>query len=177
MPDPEVPDDPQTTGDVPTGYVDVHKNAWNETIEDMWALEEELQAEGWETIETAAGHTGLNTPTGDDERAEMVHIVPDSDGEAISEALQAGEFPKYDVYRQKVDNWVFEVIVLLDPGTEQAILIAAEFELRGTTPAIERTHETGELYTVIKFLDGELVGSLRHESPEKFFPEYESYEP
>jgi len=177
MPDPDGADDPQAAADVPSGYVDVHKNAWNETLEDMWALEEELQAEGWTTIETAAGHTGLSTPLAEDDRAEMIHIVPDSDGEAIRDAFEAGEFPKYDVYRQRVHNWAFAVIVLLDPGTEQAILIASEFELTEADPAIEWTHETGELYTVIKFLDGEVIGELRHDNPEKFFPNYDEYAP
>lgn len=175
MPDTNVPEEVDPPSEHASGYTEAHKNAWNETLEDMWTLEQRLQDDGWETIETAAGHTELATLNKDSDTPRIVHIVPDSDGEAIQTAFEEGDFPTYDVYRTKVEDWIFSVIVLLDPETEQAILISAEFELREKRHLIEQTHKTGDLYTVIKFLNGEMVGTLRHEKPEKFFPDYDSY--
>lgn len=171
MPETNIPESLDPPSDQASGFTQAHKNAWNETLEDMWALEEELQGKGWDTIETAAGHTGLAPATEDMEVPKMVHVVPDSDGEAMQAAFEEGDFPTYDVYRKQIEDWVFCVLLLLDPDTNQAILIATEFEVRNEGRFIEQTKETGELHSVVKFLNGDRVGMLRHENPKKFFPE------
>lgn len=173
------------TGDVRDASVDeaervsanskVHSSAWQETLEEMWAIEEELQEEGWETIETAAGHT---TPRGPDDGAPywgLEHIVPDSDAEAIEAAVEGGDFPSYDVYRSTVQGRVFGVTVLLDPETDTAILIANQFPVQKAVALAEHTHEVGHVNTVVRFLDGTVVAQVRHEDPEKFFPRYQEF--
>jgi hypothetical protein len=154
---------------------DLHTNAWQQTLDEMWALEEELEDDGWETIVTAAGHTAAVTPSSDRSYWGLAHIVPDSDAEAIGDAVEAGEFPEYDVFRTAVDGRVFGVTVLLDSGTETAVLITNQFELRKAHPLIEHTHEAGHVNTIVRYLDGTVVTQVRHDDPGKFFPRYETF--
>lgn len=155
---------------------EVHKDAWEQTLEDMWALEEELQAEGYDTIETAAGHTAAVDPHDDRPYWGLEHIVPDSDAEAIEDAVAESEFTEYDVYRSLVEGRVFEVTVLLDPDAENAVLIASQFELQRATELIVYTRDQGTVNTIVKFLDDTVVAEIEHDDPEKFFPRYDEFE-
>lgn len=155
---------------------EVHASAWQESLEEMWALEEELQEEGWDTLVTAAGHTGPVAPSHDYGYWGLTHIVPDSDAEAIGELVDGGEFPSYDVYRSEVNGRVFGVTVLLDPDSSTAILITNQFELRLAGELVAHTHEVGHVNTIVRYLDGTVVAEIRHEEPGKFFPRYESFE-
>ena len=154
---------------------EVHANAWQETLDDMWALEDDLQDEGWETLVTAAGHTTPVAPAHGAGYWGLVHIVPDSDAEAIGDAVEAGEFPSYDVYRTEVEGRVFSVTVLLDPETETAVLVSNQFELRDAHELVEHTHEAGYVNSVFRYLDGTVVAQVRHDDPEKFFPRYDAF--
>lgn len=154
---------------------DVHADAWQRTLDDMWALEDDLQEDGWETLVTAAGHTAAVTPSQGEGYWGLVHIVPDSDAEAIGEAVEAGEFPQYDVYRSRVDGRVFSVTVLLDPETETAVLVSNQFELRNAHALVEHAHDVGHVNSVFRYLDGTVVAQVRHDDPEKFFPRYDAF--
>lgn len=155
---------------------ELHTDAWEQTLEDLWTLEEEYEEQGWDTITTAAGHTGPVAPVHNKGYWGLTHIVPDSDAEAIEEAVEAGEFPTYDVYRELVQNRVFEVITYMDPGTETAILLATNFELRKATELVVHTRDVGYVNSIIRYLDGTVVAEVRHDEPEKFFPRYDEFE-
>lgn len=155
---------------------EVHANAWQETLEEMWALEEQYQEQGWETVETAAGHTNPLAPSDSRNRWGLEHIVPDSDAEAIEDVVGDADFTSYDVYRKTVDGRVFSVTVLLDPDVETAVLIANQFALRHAVALVEHVKEVGHVDTVVRYLDGTVVARVRHEKPEKFFPRYEEFE-
>lgn len=178
-----MPDAPDVDGgDVQTAerlavHSDVHANAWQETLDEMWELEDDLVDEGWETLVTAAGHTAPVAPSHDRGCVGLVHIVPDGDAEAIGEAVEAGEFPGYDVYRTIVEGRVFGVTVMFDPDSSTAILVSNQFELREARPLIEHTHEVGRVDTVFRYLDGTVVARISHDDPGKFFPRYEEFAP
>jgi|AntDeeMinimDraft_5_1070356.scaffolds.fasta_scaffold00266_3 hypothetical protein len=154
---------------------EVQANAWQQTLDDMWALEADLQDDGWETLVTAAGHTASVTPSHGNGYWGLVHIVPDSDAETIGEAVEAGEFASYDVYRTDVDGRIFSVTVLMDPESETAVLVSNQFELRKAHALIRHTHEVGYVNSVFRYLDGTVVAQVRHDDPEKFFPRYETF--
>lgn len=151
---------------------EVHATAWEQTLDEMRTLEKDLQDDGWETLVTAAGHTAPLAPGHDADHWGLVHIVPDSDAAAIGEAVEAGQFPNYDVYRTDVDGRVFGVTVLLDPETSTAILVANQFQLREARDLIEHVHDVGHVDSVVRPLDGTAVAQVRHDRPEKFFPRY-----
>lgn len=155
---------------------EVHADAWEQTIDDLRALEAEFETEGWETIATIAGQTGPVAPSHDKGYWGLSHMIPDSDAEAIEAAVEAGEFPTYDVYRNRVRNRVFMVVTYLDPETETAILLATNFKLRDATQLVLHTREVGHVNSVFRRVDGTLVAEVRHEEPEKFFPMYDEFE-
>lgn len=155
---------------------EVHADAWEQTIDDLRALEEEFEAEGWETIATIAGQTGPVAPSDDKGYWGLSHMLPGSDAERIEAAVEDGEFPTYDVYRNRVRNRVFAVVTYLDPETETAILLATNFELRDAAQLVLHTREVGHVNSVFRRVDGTVVAEVRHEEPEKFFPMYDEFE-
>lgn len=155
---------------------EVHANAWEQTLEELWALEEEYEADGWDVIATDVGHTGTVAPVHRKGYWGLSHIVPDSAAEAIGEAVEAGEFPTYDVRRNTVQGRVFMVLTLLDPETDSAILLGTNFELRRATELVAHTHDVGYVDSIIRYLNGEVVAEIRHDEPSKFFPRYEEFE-
>lgn len=155
---------------------EVHKDAWEQTLDDLRALEAEYEEEGWEVVTTVAGHTGPVAPAHDKGYWGLSHMLPDSDAERIEEIVADREFPTYDVYRNRVRNRVFMVVTYLDPETETAILLASNFKLREATQLVLHTREVGHVNSIFRFLDGTVVAEVRHEEPEKFFPMYDEFE-
>jgi hypothetical protein len=158
-------------GDRLAARADGLKEAWAATLEDMDALAEEYEAEGWATVTIPAGHTATEAPeSGDDERYGLVYVIPDNYAEEFTDALDAGEFPQYDVFRNESHGQVFLVTVLADPDSARAVFVAGGFERRGSRPLMSVAHETGTMYTHLQTLDGTQLGSFEHDDPEKFFP-------
>lgn len=156
---------------------DVLKSAWQRTLEDMEAMAEEREEAGWDVVTVAAGHTAPEPPdSGDFDRYGLVYVVPDNEGEAFEDAFREGGFPTYEVYRQEVQGRAFLVTELLDPETETAILLAGGYELRHAGPLAAHAREEGEMYTHVQTLDQTVLGSFRHDDPDKFFPHAEKLE-
>ncbi|EMA55056.1 MULTISPECIES: DUF7529 family protein [Halococcus] len=147
------------------------KDAWAATREDMDALAAEYDEEGWNTLTISAGDTAPEPPdAGDEDRFGLAHVIPDNRAEAFTEAHAAGEFPRYDVFRNEAAGRVFVVTVLLDPASETAILLAGTFERHLSAELAQAASEADEMYTHVQTLDGTQLGSFRHDDPEKFFP-------
>ncbi|MFC4552150.1 MULTISPECIES: DUF7529 family protein [Halorussus] len=156
---------------------DVEKGAWQRTLEDMKAMAEELEEEGWDVLTIAAGHTAPTNPdAGETDRWGLVHVVPGNKAEPFAEMVDTGKFPQYQVFRNEMNSRAFVVTQLLDPDTEQAILIAGNFELRHAPGLVTTALEEDEMYTHVQKLDGTHLGSFRHDDAEKFFPNPQRYE-
>ena len=148
------------------------KDAWSATIDDMEALATEYEAEGWHVVTITAGHTAPEPPdSGVEGRFGLVYLVADNHADAFEEAFSAGEFPRYDVYRNTSSGEVFVVTVLLDPDSETAILLAGGYTRYHAQPLVNTAARAGEMYSHVQTLDGTHLGSFKHDDPEKFFPE------
>ncbi|WP_134672445.1 DUF7529 family protein [Halorussus marinus] len=159
---------------------DVHSNAWQQTVEDMNAIAEDLEDEGWDVLTIPAGHTAPTNPdAGATDRFGLVHVVPGNKADDIEETVETGAFPQYRVFRKEMQGRVFMVTQLLDPEAEQAILIAGNFELRHAPGLVKTALEEEEMYTHLQKLDKTHLASFRHDEVEHFFPNphrYEDYE-
>lgn len=151
---------------------DIHKNAWAQTLDDMKALASELREDGWDTVLTVPSLDTAPEPPEDGQagRWGLVHVVPDNDADAIRDAVEAGEFPSFDLFRAEAEGRVFHVTQLLDPDTETAILVAANFERRVASGLVNTAMDNDELYTHLQTLDGTHLGTFKHDGYEKFFP-------
>jgi hypothetical protein len=151
---------------------DREKQAWEATLEDMEAMADDLEAEGWETVAIPAGHTAPENPdSGDHDRFGLTHVIPDNFAEAFTDAFSVGDFPQFEVYRAEQEGRVFLVTVLMDPDAKQAILLAGTYEIRHALGCVKAAEEAGEMYTHVVKLDETHLGSFRHDGYEKFFPD------
>ena len=155
---------------------DVHKGAWQRTLEDMEAMADELREEGWTVITTAAGHTAPTNPdASESDRFGFVHVVPDNDAEELEDAVETGGFPKYRVFRNEMEGRIFMVTQLLDPESQTVVLVAGNFQMRHAPGMVKTALEEDEMYTHIQRLDKTHIASFRHDDVEKFFPDPYKY--
>lgn len=153
---------------------DVHREAWARTIEEMQSRAEELREEGWDVVTVGAEHTAPVGPeAGETDRFGLVHVVPDNEAEAFSDAFDQGTYPEYQVYRQAVDGRLFLLTELRDPDAGTAIVVASNFELLYAAGLVEAAEAEGRMYTHVQTLDRTYLGSFRHDDWEKFFPDAE----
>lgn len=150
----------------------VTKDAWEATIEDMYAVAEELEEEGWEVAAIGAGHTAPESPRAEPEgRYGLTYTIPDNYADEFREAFREDGFGRYEVYRGEQEGTAFQVTALYDDETSTAILLACAYELRHANPLIATAMKTGEMYSHVRLLDGTHLGSFRHEGYELFFPD------
>ncbi|WP_435359906.1 DUF7529 family protein [Haloarchaeobius sp. DFWS5] len=175
---PDVPDseDDISYADRIANNAEVLKTAWGQALEDMDAMAEAREADGWETAKVMAGDTaprGRNSGDDDDNRFGLVFVAPSNMGEDFSAAFEGKAFPQYEVYRREMDGNVFLVVEYIDPDSETAIFVAGQYELRHAAGMVHSAEEAGEFYTYVQKLSGDILGVFKHDSHEKFVPHAE----
>ncbi|WP_049922948.1 DUF7529 family protein [Halopiger djelfimassiliensis] len=147
------------------------KNAWQQTNDEMELLAETRREDGWETVSIPAVDTAtVSRDAGREDWFGIVHVIPGNYADAFTDAFERGTFPQYEVYRNVVDGFAFQVTELLDPEIETAILLAGQYELRYVPGMRSTAHEEDMLYTHVKTLDGTVLGSFRHDEFEPLMP-------
>jgi hypothetical protein len=155
---------------------EVHKSAWQRTLDDMEAMAEELDGDGWDVLTIAAGHTAPTNPdAGETDRFGFVHVVPKNKAEPFTDLVETGSFPKYRVFRNEMDGRIFMLTQLIDPDAEATILIAGNFPVRHAPGLVKTALKEDEIYTHVQKLDKTHLGSFRHDDVEKFFPDPHKY--
>ena len=158
-------------------HAQVHKGAWQRTLDDMTHLADELEEQGWDVVTIPAGHTAPENPdAGETDRFGLVHVIPGNKAEPFQEALTQGTFPHFEVFQQEVDGRIFMVTMLQDPESETAILIAGNFEIRHAPGLVKTVQREDEMYTYVQKLDKTLLGTFQHDDWEPFFPNPEKIE-
>lgn len=148
------------------------KDVWQKTLTEMAALAKEYTDDGWHVVDLVAVDTAPESPSaGSTDRFGFVYTLPKDDAEAFQDVFEQETFTRYDVYRREVRGGLFFITVLLDPGTQTAIFIAGQVDLRSARGLINTAREEGVLYTYVQMLDQTLLGSFRHDDPAKFFPD------
>ncbi|WP_435177493.1 DUF7529 family protein [Halorussus sp. AFM4] len=176
MPETGAGDDEPDYAEQIAGSADVHKGAWQRTLDDMQAMEADMEEEGWDVVAIGAGHTAPTNPdAGETDRWGFVHVVPDNKAEPFEAAVETGAFPQYRVFRNEMQGRVFVLTQLLDPDSETAILIAGNFEMRHAPGLVKTALKEDQMYTHVQTLDGTHLGSFRHDDVEKFFPDPHKY--
>lgn len=156
---------------------DAEKDAWGMTLEDMNAMADELESDGWNVVEVAATHTAPeNKDAGDTDRFGFVYVIPDNYADDLREAVEAGTFPQYRVFRKEVSSRVFMLTQFLDPDTETAILLAGTYEMMHAPGLVKNAMNEDEMFSYVQTLDGTVHGTFRHDDYTKFFPNPEKYE-
>jgi hypothetical protein len=152
-------------------HADTNRDAWQQTLDDMGALEAEREGEGYDAVAVAAGHTAPKSrDAGDTDQYGLVHVVPGNVAEALASAYVEVAEPEYEVYRAATETRVFLVTELRDPDSGIAILVAGNYRRYDARGLVRTARETGRMFTHLQKLDGTHLGSFAHDDPEKFFP-------
>lgn len=152
-------------------HAERNKEAWGRTLEEMEALAAEREADGWDVVTVAAGHTAPESrDAGDTDRYGLVYVAPGNRARPFYEAYDRGDYPRYEVYRGETETRIFLVTELIDPDVETAILLAGNFRRLDARGLIRTVRETERMYTHVQKLDGTHLGSFEHADHEKFFP-------
>lgn len=161
-------------------HADVDKDAWQRTLDDMQALEADREAEGYDVVAVAAGHTAPKPrDAGETDLYGLVYVVPGNDADDVAAACDAVGDPAYEVYRASTETRVFLVTEVLDSEAKRAILLAGNYRRHLARGLVRTATETGRMFTHLQKLDGTHLGSFAHGEPEKFFPpsDYAAYDP
>lgn len=176
MPETGAGDDDPDYAERIAASAEVHKGAWQKTLDDMRAMESELEAEGWDVVAIGAGHTAPTNPdAGASDRYGLVYVIPDNKADPFEQAVETGKFPKYRVFRNEMEGRIFMLTQLLDPDSETAVLLAGNFETRHAPGLVKTALKEDEMYTHVQTLDETHLGSFRHDDVEKFFPDPQKY--
>ncbi|RDZ41873.1 hypothetical protein C5B89_08020 [Haloferax sp. Atlit-47N] len=152
---------------------DRRREAWGATLDDMTAMADEFEDEGWETVRIPAGDSGPFGPSsgkGGEGAFGLAYVIPGDKAETVADLFEATSFPEYEVYRAENDGRVYIVTALFSPETETAVFIAGAWDLREALECATVAVEEGLMYTYLQKLDGTVVGVVEHDDPEKFFP-------
>ena len=154
----------------PSANAEALKDAWQSTLAEMDSLADEYESDGWKTTTVPTGHTAPESEeSGDTDRWGLVFTVPNNYEREIKTALARGDFPEYDVYRKRITQRVFLVVVYFDSASEQALLVAGNYQTAYADDLIERTKTEGEVYSYLRTLNGTQLAAFRHRTPKKFF--------
>lgn len=154
------------------GSLDVHRNAWQRTLEDVGVLVDEHEGVGRRVVRVVADDTAPEHPSsGSTDRFGLVHVVPRNHAEELAEVAEQHEFVESEVYLASVEGRVFLVTELSTADSDCVVLIAGTYERRAAASLRETAAERGEMYTHVQKVDTTHVASFRHENPEAFFPE------
>lgn len=170
--DEDVPDAERIAGDA-----DRRREAWGATLEEMTAMADEFESDGWRTLRIAAGDSGPFGPSAadDDEKAfGLAYVIPGDKAAEVSELFERASFPEYEVYRAENDGRMYMVTALFSPEIQTAVFVAGAWDLRDALGCATAAAETGRMYTRLQKLDGTVVGVVEHEAPEKFFPDLDA---
>ncbi|GGC50588.1 DUF7529 family protein [Haloferax sulfurifontis] len=169
----ELGDDETPEVERTAGEADRRREAWGATLDDMAAMADDFEDEGWTTVRIAAGDSGPFGPSsgkGDEGAFGLAYVIPGDKAETVAELFEATTFPEYEVYRAENDGRVYIVTALFSPETETAIFIAGAWDLREALECATVAVEEGRMYSYLQKLDGTIVGVVEHDDPEKFFP-------
>jgi len=159
--------------DEPVANGDRHPEAWEQTIEDVYAMAEAREEqENWEPLVLEPKLTIPDGPESDrSDPYGFVHVVDEGDAEAFAEAFERCSFPRYEVFRNAVEDSVFFLTELQDTATRTTVLIAGRYDVSIAEALLEEAIVQDELFTHVEGPDGEIIGSVQHSGYEKFVPE------
>jgi hypothetical protein len=150
-------------GDAPTG-ADTPENAFDELSERVSTLEGELRRDGWGAVTTAVPQTEV-VVHGDTGEVWIVHEAPEGQIARIVEAFQDGGFISTCAYQQRSEGRFFELELLLNPGSEHAILLPTVVETEQMPVATVVEEDRMQLYSVITCSTGEQIGAVQRTMP------------
>jgi len=147
-------------------------NAWQRTREEVEAMGEELEAEGWDVVTLFADHATALGPGQDHvDPYGLVYTVPDPEAERLGDLFEGVETVQWEVFRSAGGNTAFLVTRLLAPDAEVAALLAGGIDVGDLQGIRRHALDVGAIYSHVRTIDGSVVRAFEHDDPEPFFPD------
>ena len=149
---------------------------WERALEDMEAMAEDRENQGYETLTIPAGDTTTLSPSmGDDDTWGLSHVVPNNVAEAFREFFETFALDETGVYQMEAGGFVFVVTECIDHDAEVVIFVAGSYDMRFSAGLVRTAVEREAMHTVVKTLDGTVLGTFDHDDPSAFFPDPEQF--
>lgn len=81
------------------------------------------------------------------------------------------------IYKNEIGDWLCEVMLLLNPRKEQAVLLAIMFDEFQVEEIIESVNEGRSVVSALESSTGKQIVKIEHGQPEKLLPgtDFEDY--
>lgn len=146
--------------------------AWQGTIEDMSAMADARREQAWDVAAVPSGDTAPeHRAVGDTDRFGLTFVVPESHAGRFRTLFQQGSYPTYEVFRREMEGRVFLVVEYRDDEEELSILAAGQYDRRNAARMTRDATDAGEFFTHFQTVDGDHLGTFRHDGHDKFVPE------
>lgn len=143
----------------------VVSGGWDDVLADMEHTAAEYRDAGWEVVELHPGDvtTVSGNPFGFDV------VVPGEEFEAVTRAVEAGEFTEDELYRNDAAGIAYVLAILQDPARKLAICCPIYYELDDAQDLIDDSKRAGVMYTHVRPLQRDREVTFTHDEPERFF--------
>jgi hypothetical protein len=159
---------------------DVVRNGWKRTIEEVRAMADAREEEGYETLTVFAADTATVAPGDvDEDRWGLSYLVDSDDAETVTEFDERTDFDETAVYQNQSGGNVFIATECIDLDNEAILLIAGAYRMRLAVDLVRTATAAEKMYSHIRQGDGTVIATVEHEDAERFFPnpdEFYSYE-
>jgi hypothetical protein len=138
--------------------------------EDLEALAEEYEADGWDTLQLHPGDVTAMVPTEDDNRFGIDVLVPDDEFDDLETLLEGDvSFDAYEAFRATADGLVLFVVAMEDREQEVAVLYPAYYDAKNAQGMLTAAENAGEMRTYVRTLTNDRI-EFTHDEPQNFGP-------
>lgn len=161
---------PPSSGSDGAPGVDVPESASDDLAEQVGALEGALRRDGWSTVATIGARPEVVIQA-DTARIGLVHEVARDQTAAVVATFQDGAVVSSCAYREQVDGRFYEVVLLLNPGVERAILLPTVVDENQLATCRSAADAGTVLYSILAHPTKGRLGAVEHPSPGAFRPD------
>lgn len=161
-------------GKLPEGPL---REFWDDVLDDLEATAEEYDEAGWTTVTVDPGDVAFRSEDAFD-RFGIELVLGDEEAAAVAEHVTAPDasFDTCSVFQAPVEDVVFLVVVVEDPGREVAILYPAFYDTTSedVQATLDLARERREMHTHLRDLGEEHLLTFTHDDVSLFLPEEEA---
>ncbi|MFB6141299.1 MAG: hypothetical protein ABEJ26_12805 [Halosimplex sp.] len=144
---------------------------WERTLHDMNAMADDREGKGYDTVRLPAGDTTPLSPSmGEDDSWGLSYVVPDNFADEFEQVYEESAFEETGVYQIKSGGYVFQVTECIDHVDDVVVFVAGTYDMRFASGLVDTALDRGEMRSLVKTLDHDHLGTIRHDDPEPFFP-------
>ncbi|WP_232703267.1 DUF7529 family protein [Halobacterium wangiae] len=145
------------------------KGALRELCDTVAALERGMQQDGWKTVATTPHNEVIIRDNAT--QIWIVHKISLNQETAVAQAVKTEGVVSDCRYIDVCAGWLFELILLLNPGVDQGILLPTIVNNAQVDAITSRPTDSQHIYSLLTCPGGRHLGVVKHNNPESFLPD------